>query len=402
MVWYFYSSNIIYGENAINFLNNLKGNKCFIVTDKNIEEIGHLKILTNKLEEYGKEWKVFNNVVPDPHEDDVLTAKESCISYSPEIIIALGGGSVIDTAKVVWVLYEFPEFNMDTDIHPFKKELFELGKKAKFIAIPTTSGTGSEASFGIVISRQMESGVWRKLELAHAGVMPTWAIVDPIFPKDMPPKLTAMTGFDALTHCYENVISQWRSEFSEALTLKGIELIFKYLPIAYKDGENMEARDYMHQAATMAGLAFTNSMAQLGHTLGHSWGGIFHNPHGQLVGIFIPYVLQYCFNNSDENDQSIKILGNIAKKLGWAKWDDDIKKAAYINIDKIRELQREVGIPNKLQDLGISKEDFENKLEALVSLSYQSPVFTACPRSVNPEDLPKLFTYAYEGKDIDF
>ena len=402
MVWYFYSSNIIYGENALNFLDNLKGNKCFIVTDKNIEEIGHLKILTNKLEEYGKEWKVFNDVVPDPHDEDVFKAKDQCNSYEPEIIIALGGGSVMDTAKMVWVLYEFPEFKIESDIHPFNKQLFELGKKANFIAIPTTSGTGSETSFGAVISTQMEKDVWRKMELAHAGIIPKWAIVDPIFPAGMPPKLTAITGFDALAHCYENVISQWRSEFSDALALKAIELIFKYLPIAYKDGNNMEARDLMHQAATMAGLSFNNSMAQLDHTMSHSWGAVFYNPHGRLVGIFLPYVLQYCFNEPAESDRSIEILGKMAKQLGWAKWDDNIRDAAYKNIEKIRQLQKEVGIPDKLQDLGISKDDLEKNMDTLVDLCYQSPVFTACPRNVSPEDLPKLFKCAYEGKDIEF
>jgi acetaldehyde dehydrogenase/alcohol dehydrogenase len=401
-MWYFYSPNIIYGIDALNFLENIVGNKCLIVSDKVIEEIGHLKILTDKINAYGKEWKVFLDVVPDPRYDDVLKGKKICLSYKPDSIIALGGGSVMDTAKTMWVLYEFPEFSMDADIHPFNNALFNLGKKANFIAIPTTSGTGSETSIGVVISKKEGKDIWRKMELAHPALVPTWAIVDPIFPVGMSPQLTAITGFDALTHCFENVISQWKNEFSEALTLKAIELIFKYLPLAYKDGKNIEARDFMHQAATMAGLAFSNSMAQLGHSLGHSLGAVFHVPHGKCVGVFLTYVLEYCFNNPDQSDKSINIVGTISKRLGWANWNEDIKKAANIAIDKIKELQKQLDFPTKIKDLKISKNDLENNLNTLVDLCYQSPLSTACPRSTQTGDFEKIFQYAFEGKDIDF
>ena len=162
-MWYFLSSQIMYGENALDFLENISGEKCFIVTDKNIEELGYLKILIDKLDKFGKQYKVFNEVVPDPHDVDVLKARELCISYAPQIILALGGGSVIDTARIVWCLYEFPEFNID-DIHVFNQEIYEIGKKAKYIAIPTTSGTGAEATNISVISRlDTQNNVWKNL-----------------------------------------------------------------------------------------------------------------------------------------------------------------------------------------------------------------------------------------------
>ncbi len=401
-MWYFYSPNIIYGEDAIDFFENIPGTKCFIITDKIIEELGYLKILTDKLEKYGKEYKVFNDVIPDPHEEGVYGAKEMCISYSPDLIIALGGGSVMDTAKAVWVLYEYPDFTLD-DMHPFNPQLYDMGKKAKLVAIPTTSGTGSETTFAIIISH-FEDNIWKKLIQAHKGLIPTYAIVDPIFPTGMPPELTANTGFDALSHSMETVISLWRNEFSDAITLKAIELIFKYLPIAYKDGTNKEARDFMHQAATMAGLAFGNGQVHIGHTIAHSFGSIFHTPHGKAVGIVLPYVTQYCLKNPNDakRKEAIDLYAKLSKQLGWANWDEDNAKAANRVIEKIFELQKQVDFPNKLGDLGIKWEDVEKNLDNLVNLCYQDASCTMAPRSPNSADYKKLYKYIFEGKEIDF
>ncbi len=399
-MWYFYSPNIIYGEDSLDFLQNIKGNKCYIVTDKNIEELGYLKILTEKLEKFGKKFQIFNEVIPDPREEGVLKAREQCNFYSPDLIIALGGGSVIDTAKTAWVLYEFPELNIG-DIHLFRSDLYETGKKAKFIAIPTTSGTGSEATNGTIISR-LEDDIWKKFIYAHRGITPTYAIVDPIFPKDMPPNLTIDTAFDALSHAFEGMVSNWKNEFSNAMGLKAIELIFKYLPIVYKDGKNMEARDYLHQAATMAGLAFSNSQVHIGHGMGHSWGAIFHTHHGRTVGILLPYISQFCLNNPDKDDDTLEIYSKIAKQLGWAKWDEDDKKAAFKAVDKIKELQKIVDSPSKLQDLGVSRKDFENNIDMLVACCFQDATSVMTPRSITDEYYRKIYYYAYEGKDIDF
>ena len=237
---YFYCPSIIYGSGALDFLVNISGEKCFIVTDKNIEELGILKILTDKLESLGKNYEIFSDIVPDPHEDGVYKAKEKCIAYEPDIIIALGGGSVIDTAKATWALYELPELTLDN--LALNRELFKIntGKKARMVIIPTTSGTGSETTLGVIISRFQEyNSIWRKMELPHIGLVPTFAIVDPVFPAEMPPQLTANTGFDALAHSLESVITIWRNDISDALILKAVDLIFKYLPLAYKDGKNM-------------------------------------------------------------------------------------------------------------------------------------------------------------------
>ena len=399
-MWYFYSPNIIYGENSLDFLKDIKGSKCYIVTDKIIEELGYLKILTDKLDKLKKEYKVFNDVIPDPREDGVLKVREECLTYSPELIIALGGGSVIDTAKTAWVLYEFPELNIG-DIHLFRSDLYETGKKSKFIAIPTTSGTGSEASNGTIISK-FEDDVWKKFIYAHRGITPTYAIVDPIFPKGMPSDLTVDTAFDALSHAIEGMVSNWKNEFSNAMGLKAIELIFKYLPIAYKDRQNIEARDYLHQAATMAGLAFSNSQVHIGHGMGHSWGAIFHTPHGRAVGVLLPYISQFCLNNPDTSVDSLEIYAKIAKQMGWAKWADDNKKAAFKAVDKIKDLQNAVDFPTSLKALGVSRKQFEENLELLITCCFQDATAVMTPRSITDEYFRKLYEYAYNGKEIDF
>ncbi|MFW9896497.1 MAG: iron-containing alcohol dehydrogenase [Candidatus Thorarchaeota archaeon] len=399
-MWHFYSPNIIYGEGALAFIENLKGEKCFIVTDKIIEELGILKILTDSLDKYGKKYSIFTEVIPDPHEEDVLKGKEICNTYKPDLIIALGGGSVMDTAKAIWAMYEYPEYQLD-NINPFNPEMYDFANKAKLITIPTTSGTGSEVTWAAMISR-FENNAWRKMSLPHMSLVPTYAIVDPIFPMSMPQKLTVYTAFDALAQAFEGYISSWRNEFSNALGIKAIELIFKYLPIVYNDGNNEEARDYMHQAATMAGLAFSNSQVNIGHAMGHSFGAVFPVPHGLIVGLLIKYIIQYCLNDPTDPNESIEIYSNIAKKLGWANWDDEPKKAANIVVKKIEMLQQQTNLESSIKDLGISREDFDNKLDLLITLCYQDPSSVMAPRTPNTEEFSKLYNYAYEGKDIDF
>ncbi|MFX1393265.1 MAG: iron-containing alcohol dehydrogenase, partial [Promethearchaeota archaeon] len=378
-MWFFFSPKVIFGEDAINYLENIKGEKCFIVTDKNLEELGLVKLLTDKLEKYNKSYKIFTEVRPDPHEEDIMKGKNQCISYSPDIIIGLGGGSVIDSAKAIWAMNDNPEFTVD-DLHPFNEALLTLGTKTSMIAIPTTSGTGSESTWAMIVSR-LQNNIWIKLEQAHKSCMPQIAILDPVFTKGMPPKLTAATGFDALAHSIEGLSSDWRNEYSNAMCTKAIELIFKWLPIAVSDGNNTEARDYMHQAANMAGVGFGNSQVHIGHAMGHSWGAIFHLPHGLAVGTFLKYIVMYLLNNPNEKDISKEIYGKLAKQLGWAKWEDDNKKAAFTIVDKIKELEKACNLPGNLKDFGVSQEDFEKNLDTLIMLCYQSSSSVMTPRA---------------------
>ncbi|MHA1669735.1 MAG: iron-containing alcohol dehydrogenase [Promethearchaeota archaeon] len=402
-MWFFFSPNIIHGPDAIDFFENISGEKCFIITDKILVKLGYVKILTDKLDSIGKNYSIFDEVLPDPKEEGVIKAREKCLQFEPEIIIALGGGSVMDTAKTVWALYEFPELTLD-DIHAFRTDLYEMGKRAKLVAIPTTSGTGAETTYVTVISRY-DQEIWKKYLYLHRGLIPTYAIVDPIFPQGMPPKLTANTGFDALAHSIEGLGTLWRNEFSDALALKAIELIFKYLPIAYKDGNNQEARNYMHQAATMAGLAFGNGNVHIGHTLGHSWGALYHTPHGRSVGIVLKYITQFIMNGPESGD-TIKIYAKLAKQLGWVDWNQDDKTAANKVIEKIEELARKVDFSLNLKDTlkgtSVTKEQFEKDLDTLLDLCYQDASSVLTPRGPSPDEFKKIYRYAYEGKDIDF
>ena len=401
-MWFFYVPNIIYGDDAVDYMEQISGNKNFIITDKNLENLGIVNKLTDKLDNWGKQYKVFNGISSDKecNEDDILKGKEPCISYAPDTIIALGGGSVIDAAKTIWAFYEFPEYSID-DFNPFRQELSGMGTKARFIAIPTTSGTGSDTTWAMVISRTLE-GIETKAATAHRGFIPHYAILDPVFPAEMPPKLTAGTAFDTLAHSFEGIASSYRNEFSNAMGYKAIELVFKYLPIAYKDPKNLQARDYLHQAATMAGLCFGNGQAHLGHSFGHPLGAAFHIPHGNAVGLVLPYISQYCLLNPDENDVSVDIYANIGKQLGWAKWEDDNKKAANNVVEKIKDLMKEVDMPMSLKDFGIGREDFDKKLDQLVTQAIQDPCTSMSPRNPSLDDLEKILKYAYEGKDIDF
>ncbi|NHJ23816.1 MAG: iron-containing alcohol dehydrogenase [Candidatus Lokiarchaeota archaeon] len=399
-MWFFNSPNIVYGEDALDFIENITGSKCFIISDENVQKLSYLKVLTDKLEKWGRNFDLFTEVEPDPKEEMVLKAKQSCLKYKPDLIIALGGGSVIDTAKGVWAMYEYPEFGID-DLHIFNSSLYELGKKAKLIAIPTTSGTGADATYAAVISRYND-GVWQKLIQAHRGLVPTYSILDPLFPMGMPLSLTIDTGMDVLAHAMEAMVANGRNEFSNALAIKAIELVFKYLPIVYKDGKNKEARDYLHQAATMAGLAFGNANVHIGHTTGHCLGAVFQTPHGRCVGLMLKYVTQYCLNNPNKYDPSIEIYAKLAKQLGWAKWEEDDKTASYLVIKKVKELNKELGFPEKIQDLGISKEDLDQNLDTLVNLCFQDASGSMCPRLPSKEDFKNIYRYAFEGKDIDF
>ena len=401
-MWFFFSPNIIYGPDALDFFENISGKKCFIITDKILTDLGYLKILTDKLDKFEKSYETFNEVLPDPREEGVLKAREMCLNYQPDIIIALGGGSVMDTAKTVWALYEFPNLQLD-DIHAFRSDLYEMGKRAKLVAVPTTSGTGAETTYVTVISRYEEE-IWKKYLYLHRGLIPTFAIVDPIFPIGMPSQLTVDTAFDALAHSIEGLGTLWRNEFSNALALKAIELIFKYLPIAYQDGKNEEARDFLHQAATIAGLAFGNGNVHIGHTMGHSWGALYHVPHGRSVGIIMKYVTQFIMNGP-ESQEVRNIYAKLSKQMGWINWDEDNDKAAQLVITKIEELAKNVNLSLNLKDTvkdKVSKEKFESDLDTLLNLCYQDASAVLTPRSPSPDEFKEIYRYAYEGKDIDF
>jgi alcohol dehydrogenase class IV len=394
-MWYFYSPIVVFGEDALEHLETIEGKKCFIVTDKTIKELGLLDIVTEVLKDAGKEWHTFCEVEPDPREETIYKAAKECKKYEPDLIIGLGGGSSLDAAKSVWVLYEHPEFDNVDEIHPF--QTLRTGTKSKLVAIPTTSGTGAETTWVVVITREKE-GKPMKLEQGNKKVIPTYAIVDPVFAAKMPPFLTASTGFDALGHSIECLISTWQNEFSDGLAVQAMRLIFEYLPKAVENGNDMKAREKMHNAATMAGLAFGNAQVNIGHTLAHVLGAVFHVPHGKAVGMCLPYAMEYCL----ADDTTVKKLGWTAKAVGVAEWTDTDTKAAQKLVKKVKWLQKETKVPQSLQDVGIKKEDLVKNMDLLITLCLESASTVMTPRDIGVAEFKKIFNVMYTGDSVDF
>jgi alcohol dehydrogenase class IV len=394
----FYSPIVFFGEDALDEIESMKGSKVLIVSDKILVELGVVKIVTDKLDECDKKWEIFDEVEPDPHETTILKALEQCKTLAPDLIIGVGGGSSIDAAKGIWYLYEHDEFTID-DLTPF--EDLHMGQKAKMIAIPTTSGTGAEATWAVVITRVDENGNQSKLEQANRDVIPTYAIIDPVFTMGLPKKLTAATGFDAIGHCCEGLIADWKNDFADANCIHAMDIIKEYLVKAYNDGSDVLAREKMANAATIAGLGFGNSQIVMGHSMAHSLGAVFHITHGIAVGVMLPYVLEFCLKDQDD-DSAVKILGKSSKKLGLAQWSDDDATAANNLVEYVKELRKNVDLPSNLKDCGVAREDLDKNMERLVLLANESASITMTPRQASNAEIQKVYEYAFEGKSIDF
>lgn len=381
-MWFFNSPEIIYGEGALSYLREIEGKRAFIVTDANILKLGLVDKVIAHLKEAGVEARVFSEVEPNPSIEVVKRGAAAMSQYGPDWVIGLGGGSAMDAAKAMWVLYERPDMEPEA-INPM--ETLGLRKKARLITIPTTSGTGAEVTWFVVLTDIQER---RKLALGSREVMADMAIVDPLFVAQLPPRLTADTGMDAVTHAIEGYACAYHNDFSDGLALKAIQLIFNYLPRAYAEGD-AEAREKMHSAATIAGLAFGNSWAALAHGLGHSLGAIFHIPHGRAVGLFLPYTIEFTANQ--EGSRYVEI----ARFLGL-----DTSPGALV--EAIRNLARCIDQPASIHELRISQEDFEAALPKLIENAEGDNATFSSLRIPSAEEFERLFRYAFEGKSIDF
>jgi hypothetical protein len=375
------------GEGALEYLKQIEGNRALIVTGKTVKKMGFADKVTNYLKEAGIGSEVLE-VEPEPSVETVIKGAEVARTYRPDLIVGVGGGSNIDAAKAIWVLYERPDLEAGS-INPFIK--LGLRKKARLIGIPTTSGSGSEATWATVITNPAEE---RKMELANKELVPDIAIVDPELPRAMPRKLVAETGFDALTHAIEAYVATVGNDFSDALAIRAIQLIFKYLRRSYGNREDIEAITRMHMAATIGGIAFSNSDVAIVHALGHVTGGVLHVPHGRAMAIILPYSVEY---NAKVATQK---YAEIAKAVDIEAKTDN--KALEKLVEALRQLQRELEEPASLKEAGIPREEFEKKLDDLASKAIKSVVLRANPRPLNLEEARRLFTYIYEGKKVDF
>ena len=390
-MWYFRSPEIVFGQDALDHLRHVSGHKAFIVTDGIMLQLGVVQQVQEKLAAAGLATAVFSEVEAEPGLETIQRGAVAMTAYQPDWVVGLGGGSAIDAAKAMWILYENPEVNIlaVTPLAPLN-----LRRKAKMIAISTTSGTGSEVTWGIVLTDPVEQ---RKVAVGSPENLPDIAIVDPALTLSMSPRLTADTGMDALTHAIEGYTSTWHNDFSDGLCLKAIQLIFDYLPQAVAGGDNEAAREKMHQAAAIAGLGFINSMCSLAHALGHSLGGIYHIPHGRAVGLFLPYTIQYNALGHERPTRYQDIAAFLRLPAG------TVQQGAASLAQAIHDLATQIGQPLSIrQALNISLADLENNLEKLVERAESDAQIITASRSPSAADIRQLFLYAYHGQAIDW
>lgn len=382
---------IVYGDNSLDYIAQIKGNKAFIVTDKNIVKLGLIKHVTDQLDAKKIKWEIFDEVEPEPSTDTIRKGGVAVGKYQPDWVIGIGGGSCMDAAKAVILLLARPELRPEDLSVNFD---FNFREKARLMAIPTTSGTGSEASWAIVLSDTKDN---YKIGLGTPEDMPDVAILDPVMVMGMPPQVTADTGMDVVCQAIEGYISTWGTSLTAGPALIATRLALEYLPRAYKDGNDLDARKEMMNAALMGGLSGSNSMFGLGHGTGHALGAIFHIPHGRTVGIFLPYTLEYIINGSEEATTKI---AEIARYCGLIAGSD--KECAKALIAKIRALAKEIKQPLSVKDCGIDKAKYEKEMSGLISRALNEIMTMTAPRVPGTEDLDKIFRYAYQGKSIDF
>jgi len=387
-MWYFDSPHVVFGEEALSHLAQLSGHLAFIVADQNIVRLGLTRRVTEQLDTAGIAHVVFDETEPEPSLQLVQSCAATLAQHKPDWIIALGGGSCIDTAKAAWLLYENPTVEL-AGVNPFDQYVMRV--KAHFIAIPTTSGTGSEATWYAVLTDTAEQ---RKVGVGSRQMLPDLVILDPELIVSLPPSITADTGLDALTQAIESHSSTWHNDFSDALCVHAVKLICEYLPRAYADGSDREAREHMHNAATIAGVGFGNSQATLAHALGHALGVLFHIPHGRSVALFLPYTMEFAANSG--TDRYLEI----AQALGLPARDG--REGAINLITTIRELEAKLHQPQSVRELGITAEDYADALPELIAKAEMDTQIVTSPRIPDTAELRRLFEYAYEGKSINF
>jgi len=332
--------------------------------------------------------EIWAKTLPEAPMENVIDAAEALKSFEADLIMAVGGGSVMDLSKGAWILYERPDLTDLGMISPLDK--LHLRQKAILVAVPTTAGTGSESTGAAVFH---DSKANRKIPVAHDELVPDVAILSPEFTISMPAELTAGTGLDVLAHAMDAVTAPSGNEYTEPLALKAIEMVFKWLPRAYANGEDREARFRMIMAANIAGIAFGMSGCHLTHSFGHSLGAVYEMHHGLCVGFFIPQSFQFCAKVTN-------------KHLAICKALDIPAPTAQEGLDnllaKVRAFLTSLNVPLALKDFGISREDFEEKLPKLVEYSFGDISCYLSPRPITPEQCEQVMKYAYEGKDIDF
>jgi len=380
--------DIYFGENALENLKNLDGKRAVVVVGGgSMKRFGFLAKVEGYLKEAGMEIKLIEGVEPDPSVETVMNGAKVMRDFEPDWIVSIGGGSPIDAAKAMWIFYEYPDFTFEQAIVPFG--IPKLRQKAQFVAIPSTSGTATEVtSFSVITDYKAKI----KYPLADFNLTPDVAIIDPSLAETMPKKLTAHTGMDALTHAIEAYVASLHSDFSDPLAMHAITMINKYLLKSYE--EDKEARGHMHIAQCLAGMAFSNALLGITHSIAHKTGAVFHIPHGCANAIYLPYVIDFnkkaCSERYVEIAKTLQLPGNNENEL-----IDSLT-------EMIRDMNKKMDIPLTIKDYGISESDFNENLDFIAHNAMLDACTGSNPREISEEEMKKLLQCMYSGQKVDF
>ena len=410
MQWFKVPEKIYFEAGSIAYLEKMPDiTKAFIVTDESMVKLGYVdKILYHlRNRQSYVHSEIFAEVEPDPSFETIKRGVKAIESFEPDVIIAIGGGSAIDAAKGMWLFYEHPDADVEglklkfMDIRKRTYKFPKLGGKAKMVAIPTTSGTGSEVTSFAVISDKEKN---KKYPLADYELTPDVAIIDPDLVMTLPKRITADTGMDVLTHALEAYVSNMASDYTDGLAEKAVELVFNYLLEAYEHGDNKLAREKMHNASCIAGMAFTNAFLGINHSLAHKLGAKYHLAHGRANAILLPYVIKY---NATKPTKFVSFpkyeyfiadekYANLARKNGLPAFTNE--EAINSLIAKVRELNEKLEIPKSLQEAGIDEQDFLANVDELADRAFEDQCTTANPRLPLVTELKQILLDAYYGK----
>ncbi|MDO5765121.1 MAG: bifunctional acetaldehyde-CoA/alcohol dehydrogenase [Elusimicrobiales bacterium] len=416
MYWYKVPSKIYFKRGALSqALAELKGKqRAYIITDKTMEQLGHVRTVCDVLESLDIKFRVFSNVIPDPNISNVQEALNIANFWQPDIIIGLGGGSAMDEAKMVWLMYENPDTSFEDIAMRFmdiRKRIYAappLGKKATMVAIPTTSGTGSEVTPFTIITDE-KTGT--KYAITDYALTPDMAIIDPEFVLGMPKTLTAWSGLDVLTHAIEAYTSVFSTNFTEGQALEAMRLVFKYLESSYTNGaKDINAREKMHYAATIAGMAFANAFLGLCHSMAHKLGAMYHVPHGLANALLLSYVIE--FNATDKpTKQGLFpqykypfVKGRYAKIVDFLlphnNMGDDKDAKVQKLIEMVEELKHKLNIPKSLKEYGIQEKEFLDNLDQLSELAFDDQCTGGNARYPLISEIKELYLKAYYGEPV--
>ena len=409
MQWFKIPEKIYFEAGSISYLEKMPNvERVFIVTDPGMIQLGYVDKILYHLRKRAipAHCEIFSEVEPDPSFETVNKGVEAMRSFKPDTIIALGGGSPIDAAKGMWLFYENPEADPEglklkfMDIRKRTYKFPKMGSKTKMVAIPTTSGTGSEVtSFAVITDKQRN----KKYPLADYELTPDVAIIDPDLVMSLPKSVTADTGMDVLTHAIEAYVSVMASDYTDGLSEKAVELVFKHLKEAYEHGDNRTAREKMHNASTIAGMSFTNAFLGVCHSMAHKIGAEFHLPHGRINAILLPYVVRY---NATKPTKFVSFpkyeyfiadekYAELAKKMGFKA--DTVEEGVNSLITEIKKLNNELNIPKSFKDAGIDETEFLAKVDLLADRAFEDQCTTANPRVPLVSEIKQMLLDSYYG-----